>query len=612
MGLSELEDLQQRYACLEQLYNEAVRARDEAIEERDKATVLIALQLQNETEELNKQIDTLQSQGKKLYEENEDLKIRLGYAKDDLNKLQQRHISLQIEQEQCLQEKDDALALVREFENNKEKDESVVKEGDKQDDEKMASEQTDPAYSNFRDEIFTSASEKDLELEPRPPVTVKKSRLEDVFDVHDEIGKGKFGVVKKVTERSSQTVFAAKYIRLSSSSSGSSRDDIMREINIMNQLHHKRLVGLVDAFDMSRNIVMIMEFVSGGELFERVADADCLTEKEASFYMYQLLQGLQYMHMKNIVHLDLKPENIVCVSKNSWDIKLIDFGLAMELVPGVRMTALKGTPEFMAPEAVNFDTITLATDMWSVGVIAYILLSGLSPLLGEDINETLANVTAVEWDFEDESFDVISDEAKDFIAQLLVKNSRKRNTVKQSLEHEWMKVAEIRQRPGSRAQIVHLVISYEHQSRPSVAPSLATVASTQEEDEEEAGDEIKQDTKEQEHVHNINKEEDVVVEENNEQKSTQPPVFTKELSDISINEGETVTLEVGLENDANCQLEWLKNDVPVTEGQRLSLVNHGEGRYSLAIRDTEDDDAGEYRCVVENEAGRVACTGNCP
>lgn len=136
---------------MEQLYNEAVRARDEAIEERDKATVLIALQLQNETEELNKQIDTLQSQSKKLYEENEDLKIRLGYAKDDLNKLQQRHISLQIEQEQCLQEKDDALALVREFENSREKDESVVKEGDKQDDEKMASEQTVRDYNR---EIF--------------------------------------------------------------------------------------------------------------------------------------------------------------------------------------------------------------------------------------------------------------------------------------------------------------------------------------------------------------------------------------------------------------------------------------------------------------------------
>lgn len=119
-GLSELEELQQRCARLEHLYDEAVKARNEAIEERDKATVLIALQLESETEELSKQIETLQNQSEKLSEENEDLKIRLEYAKDDLNKLQQRHILLQIEQEKCLQEKEDALALLKEFEEKKE------------------------------------------------------------------------------------------------------------------------------------------------------------------------------------------------------------------------------------------------------------------------------------------------------------------------------------------------------------------------------------------------------------------------------------------------------------------------------------------------------------
>ena len=129
---------------MEQLYSEAVRARDEAIEERDKATVLIALQLESETEELNKRIETLQSQNKKLYEENEDLKIRLGYAKDDINKLQQRHIALQLEQEKYLQEKENALALVKEFEfeNSREEVEVVNKEEDIEGDEKMASEKT--------------------------------------------------------------------------------------------------------------------------------------------------------------------------------------------------------------------------------------------------------------------------------------------------------------------------------------------------------------------------------------------------------------------------------------------------------------------------------------
>lgn len=86
-------------------------------------------------------------------------------------------------------------------------------------------------------------------------------------------------------------------------------------------------------------------------------------------------------------------------------------------------------------------------------------------------------------------------------------------------------------------------------------------------------------------------------------------MFTKELRDISINEGQTVSFEVDIENDSDCQLEWLKNGVKVTEDERFSLVNHGEGSYSLTIRDTQDDDSGEYLCVVENEAGRVTCGG---
>lgn len=119
-----------------------MKERDEAIEERNKATVLIALQLQTETQELNEQISSLQNENKKLIEENEDLKIRLGYAKDDLSKLQQKHIKLQIEQEQCLQEKEDAIALLKELETEKEtlKRENN-QEVNKQDEKKMTNQQ---------------------------------------------------------------------------------------------------------------------------------------------------------------------------------------------------------------------------------------------------------------------------------------------------------------------------------------------------------------------------------------------------------------------------------------------------------------------------------------
>ena len=90
---------------------------------------------------------------------------------------------------------------------------------------------------------------------------------------------------------------------------------------------------------------------------------------------------------------------------------------------------------------------------------------------------------------------------------------------------------------------------------------------------------------------------------------TEPPFFDKELSDVTINEGESVSLEVVVTGDIDCELEWFKNAVDVTEGERHSFVDHGEGKHSLLIRDVEDDDTGEYCCVAQNKAGRVTCAG---
>ena len=160
--------------------------------------------------------------------------------------------------------------------------------------------------------------------------------------------------------------------------------------------------------------------------------------------MKQILDGVSFMHSKNILHLDLKPENILCLTKSGNRIKIIDFGLARIHEPAKKLQVLFGTPEFVAPEVVNFEPISFATDMWAVGVITYVLyetslnhainallklinsyllfrLSGLSPFMGDTDLETMANVTIAEYDYEDEAFDNVSDIAKDFIDSLLVK-----------------------------------------------------------------------------------------------------------------------------------------------------------------------------------------------
>ncbi|XP_015996586.2 death-associated protein kinase 2 isoform X3 [Rousettus aegyptiacus] len=119
-------------------------------------------------------------------------------------------------------------------------------------------------------------------------------------------------------------------------------------------------------------------------------------------------------------------------------IKLIDFGLAHEIEDGVEFKNIFGTPEFVAPEIVNYEPLGLEADMWSIGVITYILLSGASPFLGDTKQETLANITAVSYDFDEEFFSQTSELAKDFIRKLLVKETRKRLTIQEALRHPWI------------------------------------------------------------------------------------------------------------------------------------------------------------------------------
>lgn len=126
------------------------------------------------------------------------------------------------------------------------------------------------------------------------------------------------------------------------------------------------------------------------------------------------------MHKKQVVHLDLKPENIL-LERGSECIKIIDFGLARRLIRGQVIKSMAGTPEFVSPEVINFEPITLNVDLWSVGVLTYVLVSGLSPFLGDDDNETLANVTLGQFHYDDEIFEELSGEVKDFIDRLLVK-----------------------------------------------------------------------------------------------------------------------------------------------------------------------------------------------
>uniref|UniRef100_A0A8C5JDJ6 Myosin light chain kinase 3 n=1 Tax=Junco hyemalis TaxID=40217 RepID=A0A8C5JDJ6_JUNHY len=215
---------------------------------------------------------------------------------------------------------------------------------------------------------------------PSPPapfehrvVSVRQAEVTASYSVcrHQVLGGGRFGQVHKCTEISTGLNLAAKIIKVKGAKE---KEEVKNEINIMNQLNHVNLIQLYDAFEAKNNITLIMEYLDGGELFDRITDENYhLTELDAILFTKQICEGVHYLHQHYILHLDLKPENILCVNHTGNQIKIIDFGLARRYKPCEKLKVNFGTPEFLAPEVVNYDFVSFPTDMWSVGVITYML-----------------------------------------------------------------------------------------------------------------------------------------------------------------------------------------------------------------------------------------------
>ncbi|XP_022073480.2 death-associated protein kinase 2 [Acanthochromis polyacanthus] len=272
----------------------------------------------------------------------------------------------------------------------------------------------------------------------------KPENVEDFYEIREVLGSGHFGQVRRVCERTSGTCWAAKFMKLrknACSRLGLERSSVEREVEILQAVQHPHIVTLKDVFESRAEVVLILELVNGGELFDFIAEKENLLESEAIEFMKQILAGLGFMHSKNIAHFDLKPENIMLSDKVSAHptVKLIDFGLAYFFNQGEEYRSTSGTPQYIAPEVINCEPLSTAADMWSIGVITYILLSGLSPFQGETKEETLGNIIAMQYDFDERYFSTTSSMAKDFIEKLLVKNPNDRMTTEDCLRHPWIK-----------------------------------------------------------------------------------------------------------------------------------------------------------------------------
>ncbi|XP_015782492.1 obscurin isoform X3 [Tetranychus urticae] len=270
----------------------------------------------------------------------------------------------------------------------------------------------------------------------------RKKALEDYYDLGDELGRGTQGVTYHAVERASGNNYAIKMMH--------GKEDVKpfmdRELDMMNQFFHPRLIRLWDAFDHKESLALITDLCGGGELLEAIVGRGSLTEKEVANYIRQVLEGLNHMHGRDIGHFGLTIGDILLERIGGEDLKVGDFSLSRRLIPGKSYILEYGHPEFVAPEIVNKQPISLAADLWSVGVLTYILLTGISPFLGDNDRETLSRLKEGKISFSHEAFIHVSEDAKDFLSKLLIIDPTKRMDVKKALEHRWISGDSIKHR----------------------------------------------------------------------------------------------------------------------------------------------------------------------
>lgn len=268
---------------------------------------------------------------------------------------------------------------------------------------------------------------------------IRTEPLDNLYQITSEIGRGKFAVVKKCIEKATGKEFAAKFLR-KRRRGRDCRAEIVHEMAVLEAARNNpRVVNLHAAFETDHDIVLLLEYAAGGEIFDHCISDEPLPERQITRLIRQMLEGIHLLHQGSVVHLDLKPQNILLTSLYPLgDVKLVDFGLARRLGTIGELREILGTPEYVAPEILNYEPITTATDLWSVGVIAYMLVVGESPFLGEDKQETFLNVSQVNVDYCKEAFSQVSELAVDFIRKLLVKSPEDRPNAAECLAHPWL------------------------------------------------------------------------------------------------------------------------------------------------------------------------------
>lgn len=267
------------------------------------------------------------------------------------------------------------------------------------------------------------------------------------YEIIAPLGSGAFGKVYKVRYIPLNQIRAMKVVKKDSINFQDDNQKFLKEIEMLMNLDHPNIIKIFEYYVDDLNYYVMMEFAEGGELYDQIYQLQNFKEKHAAMIMKQILSAVCYMHSKGIVHRDLKPENIMLESKATGDfnIKLIDFGTSNFIKKNQKLSMKVGTPYYIAPEILA-KSYTNKCDIWSVGVILYMLLSGSPPFDGTDDQSILAKVKKGVYKMDGPQWDIISPEAKDLITKMLTFNPDERISAEDALRHPWFDIAKTKEK----------------------------------------------------------------------------------------------------------------------------------------------------------------------
>merc|ERR1712137_1090854 len=371
------------------------------------------------------------------------LVTRLKRRRDERNEVKRRDLT-KIRKRRRKKENDDTVQKGRRVKSQNDERKTklnalrsqVKKENDLETKKTRLSERSEKKKQSKKKTKEIEAELADSGDEGDAPITV----FAEKYTVGEILGRGAFSTVKEVTSKRSGRKYAVKII--DKKNVGQDMQRLRTEIEILTRVKHPNIINLKEIMEDDDTLYIITELVTGGELFDKIVELGAYTEADAAELVAKMVSAIDYLHSMNIVHRDLKPENLLLKDINNIaEVKLADFGLSKIVSDGVQKQMMQtacGTPGYVAPEVLTADGYDKEVDLWSIGVITYILLCGFPPFYNEHLPVLFESIMKAEYDYPEDYWDEISDTAKNFIDRLLVVDPAKRMTTQQALAHPWL------------------------------------------------------------------------------------------------------------------------------------------------------------------------------